>query len=368
MLGTNPMSVGDTSLATPSCVAHINLAAIRHNFSLLQKSHPAQKIAAVIKADAYGLGTAPIARTLALAGCQHFVVAFPEEGLFLRTLLKEPKIYVLSGAWEGMEHTFVKEKLIPVINDLESAQRWQQVAKDAPCALHVDTGMARTGFEGNDLLQDKNFLRTLNVQFIMSHYANSEDPHHPFNQTQNDLFKTISAHFPSVPTCLANSCALSLNNTFWGDFVRPGLKLYGLSPDTVQDDGYLPALRVSTRIIQVRQIAPGQNVGYGNTWSPTRPTRLATLAMGYADGLLRSLSNKGHVWIQGNKVPLMGRVSMDFATIDVTEVDSAITAVGSWVDLFYDAHSLYEQAHAADTAPHEFLVGLSTRCTRLYTG
>ncbi|MCE2950629.1 MAG: alanine racemase [Alphaproteobacteria bacterium] len=367
MLGTNPMSLPDTPLTTPSCVAHIDLGAVRHNFTLLQKAHPAQKIAAVIKADAYGLGTAPIARSLALAGCQHFVVAFPEEGLFLRTVLKDAKIYVLSGAWEGMERTFVNEKLIPVLNDLESAKRWHSAAPGAPCALHVDTGMARTGFETHDLLQEKTFLETLNLQFIMSHYANSDDSHHPSNKAQHDLFDEIARHFPTIPTCLANSCALSLDDTYWGNFVRPGLKLYGLSPDTVQKDGYLPAVRVSTRILQVREITPGQNVGYGNTWAATRPTRLATLAMGYADGLLRTLSNKGHVWIQGQKAPLVGRVSMDFATIDVTDLDPAITAVGSWVDLFYDAKSLYEQAHAADTAPHEFLVGLSTRCTRLYT-
>ena len=352
---------------TATCVARIDLSAVRHNYRLIQdKIGKNRHILAVVKADAYGLGMDKIAKALSQAGCTRFVVAFPQEGVLLRKILKNAQIHVLSGAWEGLENLFLLQNLIPVINDENSLRRWRALGKGAPCALHMDTGMARTGFEGPDFENLIPLMKDLNVVCLMSHYANSEDANHPFNDLQRGRFETLHALLPHIPTCLANSCALSLEESFWGDFVRPGLSLYGLSPEGAQSQELKPAVRVSARILQIRDLQEGQSVGYGSTWSAAQPTRLATLAMGYADGLLRALSNQGYAWIGGTQVPFVGRVSMDFATLDVSNVPPHEARVGSFVDLFYDAKSLHHLALQAHTTPHEFLVGLSNRCARVY--
>jgi alanine racemase len=363
---TNALTMEERVL-TATCVAHIDLSSVRHNYQLIQeKVGENRHVLAVVKADAYGLGMAKVAKTLSLAGCTRFVVAFPEEGVLLRNILKDAQIYVLSGAWAGLENLFLLQNLIPVINDEDSLRRWHALGKGAPCALHMDTGMARTGFEAPDFENLIPFMKELNVVCLMSHYANSEDANHPFNETQRSRFETFHALLPHIPTCLANSCALSLKESFWGDFVRPGLSLYGLSGENAHNQGLKPAVRVGARIVQIRNLTVGQSVGYGSTWRACRPTRLATLAMGYADGLLRALSNQGYAWIKGAQVPFVGRVSMDFATLDVSDVPPHEASVGDFVDLFYDAKSLHHLALQAHTTPHEFLVGLSSRCARVY--
>lgn len=366
MLTTSPFFMEELH-HTSTCIARINLGAIRHNYRLIQdKIGKDRHVLAVVKADAYGLGIDKIAKALSLAGCTRFVVAFPEEGVILRRILKSAQIYVLSGAWEGLENLFLQKNLIPIINDENSLRRWHAFGKSAPCAVHIDTGMARTGFEGPDFENLVPLIKELNIVCLMSHYANSEDAHHPFNKQQQERFEKLHALLPHVPTCLANSCALSLEESFWGDFVRPGLSLYGLSPEGAQIQGLKPAVRVNARILQIRELQEGQSVGYGSTWRASCPTRLATIAMGYADGLLRALSNQGYAWIKDTQVPFVGRVSMDFATLDVSHVPSHEASVGSFVDLFYDAKSLHHLALRAHTTPHDFLVGLSNRCTRVY--
>ncbi|MBA4117695.1 MAG: alanine racemase [Candidatus Puniceispirillum sp.] len=352
-----------------TCEVRVDLSAVRHNFRVIQeKIGPTRRALAVVKAGAYGLGLAPVARALRLAGCRHFVVAFPEEAFALRALLKDVDIYVLSGAFEGMERQFLAQNLIPVLNDEESLLRWQNVGGSAPCAIHIDTGMARTGLEPKDFERLLDVIQCLNTVCLMSHFAASDLADHPFNETQRARFEALCALMPHVSTCFANSCGLTLGSAFWGDFVRPGLSLYGLAPENAAEYGLRSALQVRARLIQVRTIDAGQSVGYAMTWQAQRPSRIATVAMGYADGLPRDLGNKGCMWLDGQEVPIIGRVSMDFTTLDLTDLPPVQGRVGDWVDLFYDGVTLSRQAQAAGTAPHTFLVGLGPRCARVYEG
>lgn len=368
MRHTSPAPLTHTS-PDATCQVRVDLSAVRHNFRVIQEKIGAtRRVFAVVKANAYGMGLGQVARALAMAGCRHFVVAFPEEGFLLREILKDAQIYVLSGAWEGMEAAFVANHLIPVLNDEESMARWHAYGGGAPCAVHIDTGMARTGFEPQDFARVVERVKALHVTCLMSHFANSDTAEHPFNETQRARFEALCALLPEVPTCFANSCGLTLGAPFWGDYVRPGLSLYGLAPDNAPEYGLRSALAVRARIVQVREIQPGQNVGYGMLWEATRPSRIATVAMGYADGLPRALSNKGAMWIDGQRVPIVGRVSMDFTTLDVTDLDPCMAGVGDWADLFYDSATLESQAQAAGAATHEFLVGLGPRCVRIYEG
>lgn len=362
----------------------VDLRAIQDNFSAFQRTCAPSKVAAVIKADAYGLGMKEIAKALVAVGCSTFFVAYLEEGISLRQHLngfsqagdkekpqtfapkvKAPDIYVLEGLQSGQQKEYLLHNLRPVLGTLESAVLWNAEGREQPCALHIDTGMARTGFEARDIpgLSEER-LSSLNLSLIMSHYASSDDPFSLQNENQREAFEKLSRVFPGVPRCLANSHGVFLGRSYQGDMVRVGLGLSGFVPST--DLPLKPAVSLTAKIIQLRDLQVGQMVGYNGTWQAKRPTRLATLGIGYADGLPRSLSNTGCFYWEERKLPIRGAVSMDFTTVDVTDVSCHTLRVGDSVTFFHDMATLVDQAKRAGTISYEILAQIGSRCRRVY--
>lgn len=355
-------------------VMTVDLAAIRHNFLSFQDSISPSKVSAVVKADAYGLGMKPVSKTLFEAGCETFFVAYLEEGLLLREIFedhsptltadKKPIIYVLEGLQPGHESYYLKAGLQPILGTPDSVERWLRLGNGQPCALHIDTGMARTGFEATEIASLISRLSLLPLSLVMSHYASSDDLSTPQNANQKQCFLDGARLFPGVPTCLASSYGVLLEADYWGDQVRIGLGLSGLLPNSGLD--LKPAVTLSAKILQIREIEAGQPVGYNATWRADRVTRLATLGIGYADGLPRALSNKGAFYFGVHALPIRGAVSMDFTTVDVTDVSPHILKGGDTVSFFHDAFSLDQQAKGAQTISYELLTGIGQRCRRLY--
>jgi alanine racemase len=328
----------------------VDLGAIVANWRALTLRHGAP-CAAVVKADAYGLGAAPVARALAAAGCRHFFVALPAEGRALRAALGEgPLVAVLGGFAPG-----TAPGCTPVLNTLAA------VAAHGAGILHLDTGLARLGLppEAWGALPE-GFAPAL----VMTHLACADTPDHPLNATQLRRFRAARSLFPGVPGSLAASSGLFLGEGFDSDLGRPGAALYGLNPIPGRPNPMRPAVRLEVPILQTRRIAAGTPVGYGAAWVAARPSLVATVACGYADGYLRALSGRGMALLQGRPVPLIGRVSMDLLTFDVTDHPAA--APGTLLTLLGDALTPDAVAATAGTIGYELLTALGGRYARRY--
>lgn len=358
---------------SPSAIV-IDLEAVAHNYKALQdKVGPNTKCAAVVKADAYGLGMSMVSTTLQDMGCRKFFVASIDEGIDLRSILGDgPAIYVLSGLRANEEEEYLSHDLIPVLSDLSQVQRWNGYAKikgfPLPAILHMDTGMMRTGLKPDETAQlGLNHVSDLELKYVMSHLACAYEPHNPMNQQQLETFDNWRRSYPIAPASLANSGGIFLGERYHMDMVRPGLALYGGSLPRLAEPGlFKPAVKVYAQVLQTGHIQPGQSVGYDGTFTANRPTRIATLGIGYADGYLRSLSNRGSVYLCGHKIPVIGRVSMDLITVDITDVPEGACVPGDWAEVIGEQILLDDVARAAETAPWELLTSLSTRSHRFY--
>lgn len=353
----------------------IDLGAIRENYRLLQAMvKPGTQVAGIVKADAYGLGMKEIASVLYQEGCRTFFVADPLEGQALRTCLPDARIFVFHGVLEGCESLFDASRLIPVLNDLDQVERWSSWARrhgePRAASLHFDTGMTRNGLSAREtalLFADRDRLKGLELCMILSHLASSDEMDSPQNKQQWEAFQSIVRHFPGVPASLANSCGLPLGEDYHYDWVRPGLGLYGYAT-TPQRAALKPALSLQVRIIQIHAVESGQTVGYNATYRAPQKGRLATLGIGYADGVLRSLSNKGAVRWGPFLFPVVGRISMDYMVVDISEAPASLCSVGQWVTLFESCEDLLKWAHEAGTISYEILTLLGRRCYRQYKG
>jgi alanine racemase len=384
VIGTNgfatliPMLIEHSTAATLT----VDLGAIVQNWRLLGaqagSSHPSAAVcAAVVKADAYGLGVAEVGPALYEAGCRDFFVALVAEGAQLRTLIpRDATVYVLHGPQPGAEIDCAQHALIPVLNSPDQLQRWSSLAntrgEHLPAALQVDTGMRRLGFEARDfeaLDGDSFTLATLGgikPVLLMSHLVSAEDPANPINRIQLEQFEIARKRWPGLRCSLANSSGIFLGRGWHFDLVRPGAALYGVAPVTNKPNPMRPVIRLQAPIIQIREIAPGDGVGYNHTWCAGRPTRIATLSVGYADGYLRSLSNRATVRFMGQPAPLIGRVSMDTVTIDVTELPENAMIPGAQFDLIDSVHDINQVAIDAGTNAYEILTSLGPRYRRRY--
>ena len=352
----------------------IDMGAIAANYRRLHAMHPAARVGAVVKADAYGLGAAQIAPMLAGQGARDFFVAHLAEALALKPLLpSNAAVFVLNGLAPGDERRCAEAGIIPVLSTPEQASDWHTFAVGAarayPAALQVDTGMSRLGLseaELTDVLAWPDFSSCMNIRLLMTHMACADTPGAPANADQIRRFGGFSARLPSVPRSLANSAAAIFLPQAGGDVLRPGLILYGVDPGTAGIPGMLPAIRLNARVIQVRDIPAGAGVGYGFDYIADRPLRIATISAGYADGWPRALSRKGAVWFAGHRLPILGRVSMDSCVVDVTNLSEARICPGDSVELIGRHQTVSDLAALLNTTPHEILTSLGRRFARSY--
>lgn len=350
----------------------IDLNAIAANYrQIVERVAPAE-VGAVVKADAYGLGAAEVAQTLRDAGCRLFFVAHLGEALALRSDLPAAcQLIVLNGLPPGAEALCAEAGITPVLNSPEQAHRWAEVAQQTgaplPAALQFDSGMGRLGMATEDLAplaRDARFRSAVDLVMIMSHLACADTPDHPANAAQFTSFQTAATLFPGIPRALANSGGAFLPSDFHADIVRAGIALYGGAPNRAGPNPMEPVVQLEARVIQIRTIPAGGAVGYGHSHLCERESRIATLGVGYADGLPRSLGNRGAAWHAGERLPIVGRVSMDSIAIDVTALSPARIEAGDWVELIGPHQSIDAIADDAGTISYEMLTSLGARYKR----
>jgi alanine racemase len=358
-----------------SAVLEIDVAGIVANWRFLAQRVAPAECAAVVKADGYGLGAAPVATALAAAGCQRFFVATLDEALSLRgTLSRSCEIAVLNGPVPGSAEEFAEARLVPVLNDPGQIAEWQQLAArrgSLPAMLHLDTGMARLGLTAREfdrLAADPRQLGTICWRALLSHLACADEPDHTLNRDQRARFLAARCRLAGVPASLAASSGIFLGRDYHFDLVRPGAALYGVNPQPGRPNPMRQIVRLKARILQVRDVDAGQPVGYGATHVMAGAGRLATVAVGYADGWLRSLSRRGSGRVDGVSVPLLGRVSMDLAVFDVSAVDPSVARPGGFIELLGEDCGVDAAAADAGTIGYEILTALGRRYHRVYRG
>ena len=354
----------------------IDLDAVASNWALLAGRHVAP-VAAVVKADGYGLGARPVAARLYRAGCRHFFVAQWPEAAELQGLVPGALVAVLGGLEGRAPESLAGESLaaegaVPVLNTPGEIAAWSGLARrlgrKLPALLHVDTGMNRLGLGAGELAalaDDPTPLESFDLRYVMTHLAAAEDPDDPATATQLARFARARARLPPMPASIANSSALFRAGT-QSDLARPGAALYGLNPTPAAPNPMRLVLRLSVRVLQVREIAAGEAVGYNGLWRAPAPSRIATVGTGYADGLPRALSHHARAVFDGTPLPLVGRVSMDLMTFDATSRPDL--APGDWLELIGPDNPPDTMAAAAGTIGYEILTGLGPRYSRVYLG
>ncbi len=355
-------------------VLTIDLAALVANYEQLVRRAAPSRAAAVVKADAYGLGVAHVAPALYNAGCRDFFVAHFIEALRLKPYLRsDARILVLNGLLPGSEDDCAALGIVPVLNSLEQVTNWSATAralgKTLPAAIQVDTGMSRLGLEPAEvdtLLAEPERLAGVHVEIIMSHLACGDEPEHDANPRQLGRMQAVRQRFADAKLSFANSAGIFLGEDYRGDLARPGIALYGGAPLAEGDNPMQPVVRLEVRVVQTRTVPSGAEIGYGASFVARSEMRLATIAAGYADGLPRHLSNKGAAYFGNVRLPIVGRVSMDSIILDVTALEPGTLKLGSMVELIGPHQTLETVAADAGTISYEILTSLGRRYERRY--
>ncbi len=368
-----------SALASATGVLTVDLDAIVANWRKLEKAAVPAECAAVIKADAYGCGVDPVARALAAAGCKTFFVATVDEARAARAALPSATLYALDGLFQNCGEAFAKVDCKPVIGDLNELAEWDVFCRrsgwEGGAAIHIDTGMNRLGLT---ITEAQGIVPRINagdhgVTLVMSHLACAEALNHPLNAKQLATFREIASLFTGVPASLSNSSGIFQSPQFQFDLVRPGAALYGINPTPEADNPMQPVVDLKARIVQIRAVERGDSVGYGGTWTARRPTRLAVVSAGYADGYFRAAgSNDGtrgaEVVVAGKRCPIAGRVSMDLMAVDVTDLEKNAVRRGHMATLIGEGITVDELAHHFGTIGYEVLTSLGPRYARIYKG
>jgi alanine racemase len=367
------------ALATSTGVLTIDLDAIVANWRKLEKTGVPAECAGVVKADAYGCGIAPVMQALAAAGCKTFFVATLDEARAARAAVPSAIIYTLDGFFQNCGDAYAKIDARPVIGDLNELAEWDVFCRRTGwaggAAIHIDTGLNRLGLT---LVEAQGIVPRIvagdhGVTLVISHLACAESLNHPLNAKQLATFREIAALYSGVPASLANSSGIFLGSQFGFDLVRPGAALYGVNPTPEADNPMQGVVELKARIVQIRAIERGDSVGYGGTWTARRPTRLAIVAAGYADGYFRAGgSNDGtrgaDVVVAGKRCPVAGRISMDLLTVDITDLAPNAARRGHMVTLIGEGITVDELAHHFGTTGYEVLTSLGPRYARVYKG
>lgn len=368
---TRPQPFGADAPAADA-VLTVDLGAIRANYRKLCARLGGFACAAVVKADAYGLGAAAVAPALAREGCDTFFVAQLTEGIALRDVLgNAPTIYILNGLMPGNEEACLAAGLLPVLNSAAQARAWaalgRQAGRPLPAALQVDSGMARLGLAPEEfaaVLADADCRDFIDVRLAMSHLARADELAHPANATQREAFERLRAALPGVPASLANSSGNFLGDGFRYDLARPGAALYGINPTPGASNPMRPVVKLAARIIQTREVPAGAGIGYAHAAIAEKPMRLATIALGYADGWHRNAA--AAAFHEGQRLPFVGRVSMDSIILDISSLPAGTLKGGDPVELIGEQQSVDDVAAIAGTIGYEILTSLGSRFQRIY--
>lgn len=351
----------------------VDLDALCRNYaSLCRKLAPAA-CGAVVKANAYGLGAVPVVEALRAAGCRLFFTAHLAEALDLMSVVDPTcQIVILNGLDPDCEAVCAEHGFVPVLNSMAQIERWRALAiargRRLPAALQVDSGMSRLGLT----IDDARAVSTtaigdhIDLRLILTHLACADDPDHEENRAQRARFEEITRLFPGIPASIANSGAAFLTPEFHLDIARCGIALYGVAPTLAQPSELRSVVRLDARVIQIREIEVGTGIGYGFDHIARRPMRIATVGIGYADGISRRFALSGAAWYQQHRLPLVGRISMDSLAIDISDLPDGLLAEGGFVELIGPCQSLEAMADAVGTIPYEILTGLGRRHERLY--
>ena len=362
----------------------VDLGALAANWRLLRGRAQGAECAAVVKADGYGIGVREAARALSTAGCRTFFVAHISEAVAAREACPDAIVYVLNGLLPGSASAYRAHGLRPVLGSREEVGEWAAFSRAAgmrlPAAIHVDTGMNRLGLRVDDAVAFKGdaLLDDFEPALLMSHFVSSEVPDDPVNARQIDAFGAVRAAFPRIPASLCNSSGIFLPQSPRLDLVRPGYALYGGNPTPGRENPMRAVVHLEARVIQVRDAAPGDSVGYNGQWTAAGPRRLATLSIGYADGYPRAASATdakakagapfGEAIVAGRRCPFAGRVSMDLLSVDVTGLPAGAVRRGDLVTLIGDDLTIDEVGARAVTIGYEILTSLGRRYARAYVG
>jgi alanine racemase len=366
--------------AAATGILTIDLDAIVANWRKLEKTAVPAECAGVVKANAYGCGAEQVARALSNAGCKTFFVATLDEAKVVRSAVPESAvIYVLDGFFQNSGEAYAAINCRPVIGELNELAEWDVFCRRSGwtggAAIHIDTGMNRLGLT---VAEAQGIIPRINagdhgITLVMSHLVSAELLNNPVNARQLAAFREIQSLFSGVPAALANSSGIFLGAQFQFDLVRPGAALYGINPTPEADNPMQPVVELKARIVQIRNIDRGETVGYGGTWSARRPTRLAIVSAGYADGYFRAASASdgtrgAEVIVSGKRCPIAGRVSMDLMAVDVTDLDKSAARRGHMVTLIGEGITVDELAHHFGTIGYEVLTSLGRRFARVYKG
>ena len=359
----------------------VDLTAMADNWRDMKRRSGRARTAAVVKADAYGLGIEDAGQTFYRAGARDFFVATVAEGVTLRPYAPEARIFVLSGVWPGQEADILESDLVPVLASEEQLAHWMNVAAQAgdhPCALQVDTGFNRLGLSVDDaigLADDPCRPASFSPVLVLSHLACGDTPASPMNKAQLQAFQTVASAYEGIDSSLSASAGIFLGPDYHFDLTRPGIALYGGAAVNDVPNPMRPVAKAEARIITIRSAVSGNTVSYGATCLLNRNSRLAVASVGYADGYHRSLSGSGialrdlptpggYGFINGYRVPIAGRVTMDLTIFDVTDVPEKAIRSGDYIELFGPNLPLDEAAKAAGTIGYELLTSLGLRYER----
>ena len=375
-----PSEANQAPPATATGVLTVDLDAIVANWRKLEKTAVPAECAGVVKANAYGCGAAEVAGALSRAGCKTFFVATLDEARVVRAAVPaQAAIYVLSGFFQNTGEAYAEIDCKPVLGDLNQLAEWDVFCRrtgwSGGAAIHIDTGMNRLGMT---ISEAQGLIPRINagdhgITLVMSHLASAELLNNPANARQLAAFREIASAFSGVPSSLANSSGIFLGSQFVFDLVRPGCALYGINPTPEADNPMQPVVELKARIAQIRNIERGETVGYGGTWTARRPTRIAIVSAGYADGYFRAASSNdgtrgAEVVVAGKRCPIAGRISMDLIAVDVTDLYKSLVRRGHMVTLIGEGITVDELAHHFGTIGYEVMTSLGRRYARIYKG
>tara|TARA_X000000368_G_scaffold331433_1_gene268561 strand:- start:1971 stop:3080 length:1110 start_codon:yes stop_codon:yes gene_type:complete len=367
--------MSESKKLTPHVILEINLKNLRFNYSRIKKRVSKKTIvAATVKADGYGMGSHEVVKSLIKEKCNIFFVATLDEAISLRKKFKQIQIQVLNGFHNERVKDYDKYNIIPIINSLQqlrAIEDYSKKIKKINISIHFDTGISRLGLDKHEteylLKKKESLIKHSNLKMIMSHLACGDRPKHKKNKAQLKLFRKICTHFPGVTKSLSNSAGVLLGRNYDFDLVRPGISLYGGHCQENQNSSlYKNVISLKSKIIQKRIIFKDDTVGYGGTFKAKNKMLIGTIPIGYADGFFRSFSNKGSFYLLGKKVPIIGRISMDLTTIDLTSLRNRNLNKNVFVEVISNKNNINYLSKIISTIPYEILTSLGKRYQRRY--